>query len=220
MDNYGGKLIRFKGEDEYMINTLSFQEYWDSVLKTTSLASEDVSVLVFIDKVEYKEIIAKLLLVIKESAINIISKERNLWKFDVLKAFFNKNSKLKKSILREVDSKNRVILLENKEEKIYFDSIVPVKLDLSNKDKIITPPKETPKTPQTPSKVPAIEENPEPSGTVISPYVIKPPKPQEEVVPVTPVVPTAPKEYCDDDDFKDYLKERTREYCDTTNYKM
>ena len=47
MDNYGGKLIRFKGEDEYMINTLSLQEYWDSVLKTTSLASEDVSVLVF-----------------------------------------------------------------------------------------------------------------------------------------------------------------------------
>ena len=95
-----------------------------------------------------------------------------------------------------------------------------IKLDVSNKDKIITPPKETPKTSQTPSKVPAIEENLKPSGTVISPYVIKPPKSPEEVVSVTPVVPSAPKEFCDDDDFKDYLQERTREYCDTTNYKM
>lgn len=192
-------LMPFKGEEEYPVDIDSLNSYWNMVVNAASLsAKSEIQVLALYKNQQEQDLLQSLFALIKKSPV-----KRNIEQNDlsVLKKFFAGYSKLQTGNLKAFYPDKKVIEVVNNVKKAELFIDYPDNINFSEYHSTEAPAKPVrhiikPK--------PAVKEQ-------SKPFTVKPAdvKPQTRQQPET--------EHCTGDDVQQYLRERTKDYCDTVN---
>ncbi len=192
-------LMPFKGEEEYPIDIDSLNSYWNMVVNAASLsAKSEIQVLALYKNHSEQDLLQSLFALIKKSPV-----KRNIEQNDlsVLKKFFAVYSKLQTGNLKAFYPDKKVIEVINNGKKAELFIDYPDDINFSEYHNTEAPAKpirhiSKPK--------PAVKEQSKPSP--VRPADVK-----------TQTQQQLEAEHCTGDDVQQYLRERTKDYCDTVN---
>lgn len=192
-------LMPFKGEEEYPVDIDSLNSYWNMVVNAASLsAKSEIQVLALYKNRSEQDLLQSLFALIKKSPV-----KRNIEQNDlsVLKKFFAGYSKLQTGNLKAFYPDKKVIEVINNGKKAELFIDYPDDINFSEYLNTEAPAKPIrhiikPK--------PVVKETTKPSA--VKPVAVKPQTQQP-----------LEAEHCTGDDVQQYLRERTKDYCDTVN---
>lgn len=192
-------LMPFKGEEEYPVDIDSLNSYWNMVVNAASLsAKSEIQVLALYKNHSEQDLLQSLFALIKKSPV-----KRNIEQNDlsVLKKFFAGYSKLQTGNLKAFYPDKKVIEVINNGKKAELFIDYPDDINFSEYHNTVAPAKpirhiSKPK--------PVVKETPKPSAVKPAAVKMQTQQPLEA-------------EHCTGDDVQQYLRERTKDYCDTVN---
>lgn len=192
-------LMPFKGEEEYPVDIDSLNSYWNMVVNAASLsAKSEIQVLALYKNHSEQDLLQSLFALIKKSPV-----KRNIEQNDlsVLKKFFAGYSKLQTGNLKAFYPDKKVIEVINNGKKAELFIDYPDDINFSEYHNTEAPAKpirhiSKPK--------PVVKETQKPSA--VKPAAVK-----------TQTQQPLEAEHCTGDDVQQYLRERTKDYCDTVN---
>ena len=192
-------LMPFKGEEEYPIDIDSLNSYWNMVVNAASLsAKSEIQVLALYKNHSEQDLLQSLFALIKKSPV-----KRNIEQNDlsVLKKFFAGYSKLQTGNLKAFYPDKKVIEVINNGKKAELFIDYPDDINFSeyhNTEASAKPIRHISKP------KPVVKETQKPS--TVKPAAVK-----------TQTQQPLEAEHCTGDDVQQYLRERTKDYCDTVN---
>ena len=220
------KLMKFKGEEEFFLDSSAIEDYWQYVAASASLIeSDNVSAIIIAADTEKNSSVA-------EQIKNIITggkdaeqadEEKEEWQYSVLDKFFVKYSKLANAPLKAINDGDKKIVLkkDNKQIELVFCCTGKISFVKDIADDVVCGREQT--DGNVYRKVPAKPVKQTEKTTVTLPSISVYYKKEEKIE--IPQIET-PKEdnrineeHCTADDMKNYLKEETKNYCDTVDYK-
>ena len=192
-------LMPFKGEEEYPVDIDSLNSYWNMVVNAASLsAKSEIQVLALYKNHSEQDLLQSLFALIKKSPV-----KRNIEQNDlsVLKKFFAGYSKLQTGNLKAFYPDKKVIEVINNGKKA--ELFIDYPDDINFSEYLNT---EAPAKPirHISKPKPVVKETPKPSA--VKPAAVK-----------TQTQQPLEAEHCTGDDVQQYLRERTKDYCDTVN---
>lgn len=192
-------LMPFKGEEEYPVDIDSLNSYWNMVVNAASLsAKSEIQVLALYKNQQEQDLLQSLFVLIKKSPV-----KRNIEQNDlsVLKKFFAGYSKLQTGNLKAFYPDKKVIEVINNGKKA--ELFIDYPDDINFSEYLNT---EAPAKPirHISKPKPVVKETTKPSA--VKPVAVKPQTQQP-----------LEAEHCTGDDVQQYLRERTKDYCDTVN---
>ena len=192
-------LMPFKGEEEYPVDIDSLNSYWNMVVNAASLsAKSEIQVLALYKNRSEQDLLQSLFALIKKSPV-----KRNIEQNDlsVLKKFFAEYSKLQTGNLKAFYPDKKVIEVINNGKKA--ELFIDYPDDINFSEYLNT---EAPAKPirHISKPKPVVKETTKPSA--VKPVAVKPQTQQP-----------LEAEHCTGDDVQQYLRERTKDYCDTVN---
>lgn len=192
-------LMPFKGEEEYPVDIDSLNSYWNMVVNAASLsAKSEIQVLALYKNRSEQDLLQSLFALIKKSPVKRNIEQKDL---SVLKKFFAEYSKLQTGNLKAFYPDKKVIEVINNGKKAELFIDYPDNINFSEYLNTEAPAKpirhiSKPK--------PVVKETTKPSA--VKPVAVKPQTQQP-----------LEAEHCTGDDVQQYLRERTKDYCDTVN---
>ena len=189
----------FKGEEEYPVDIDSLNSYWNMVVNAASLsAKSEIQVLALYKNRSEQDLLQSLFALIKKSPVKRNIEQKDL---SVLKKFFAEYSKLQTGNLKAFYPDKKVIEVINygKKAELFID----YPDDINFSEYLNT---EAPAKPirHISKPKPVVKETTKPSA--VKPVAVKPQTQQP-----------LEAEHCTGDDVQQYLRERTKDYCDTVN---
>lgn len=192
-------LMPFKGEEEYPVDIDSLNSYWNMVVNAASLsAKSEIQVLALYKNQQEQDLLQSLFALIKKSPVKRNIEQKDL---SVLKKFFAEYSKLQTGNLKAFYPDKKVIEVINNGKKA--ELFIDYPDDINFSEYLNT---EAPAKPirHISKPKPAAKETPKPSA--VKPAAVK-----------TQTLQPLEAEHCTGDDVQQYLRERTKDYCDTVN---
>ncbi len=192
-------LMPFKGEEEYPIDIDSLNSYWNMVVNAASLsAKSEIQVLALYKNQQEQDLLQSLFALIKKSPVKRNIEQKDL---SVLKKFFAEYSKLQTGNLKAFYPDKKVIEVINNGKKA--ELFIDYPDDINFSEYLNT---EAPAKPirHISKPKPVVKETTKPSA--VKPVAVKPQTQQP-----------LEAEHCTGDDVQQYLRERTKDYCDTVN---
>ena len=192
-------LMPFKGEEEYPVDIDSLNSYWNMVVNAASLsAKSEIQVLALYKNRSEQDLLQSLFALIKKSPVKRNIEQKDL---SVLKKFFAEYSKLQTGNLKAFYPDKKVIEVINNGKKA--ELFIDYPDDINFSEYLNT---EAPAKPirHISKPKPVVKETTKPSA--VKPGAVKPQTQQP-----------LEAEHCTGDDVQQYLRERTKDYCDTVN---
>ena len=192
-------LMPFKGEEEYPVDIDSLNSYWNMVVNAASLsAKSEIQVLALYKNRSEQDLLQSLFALIKKSPAKRNIEQKDL---SVLKKFFAEYSKLQTGNLKAFYPDKKVIEVINNGKKA--ELFIDYPDDINFSEYLNT---EAPAKPirHISKPKPVVKETTKPSA--VKPVAVKPQTQQP-----------LEAEHCTGDDVQQYLRERTKDYCDTVN---
>lgn len=192
-------LMPFKGEEEYPVDIDSLNSYWNMVVNAASLsAKSEIQVLALYKNRSEQDLLQSLFALIKKSPVKRNIEQKDL---SVLKKFFAEYSKLQTGNLKAFYPDKKVIEVINNGKKA--ELFIDYPDDINFSEYLNT---EAPAKPirHISKPKPVVKETTKPSA--VKPVAVKPQTQQP-----------LKAEHCTGDDVQQYLRERTKDYCDTVN---
>ena len=192
-------LMPFKGEEEYPVDIDSLNSYWNMVVNAASLsAKSEIQVLALYKNHSEQDLLQSLFALIKKSPVKRNIEQKDL---SVLKKFFAEYSKLQTGNLKAFYPDKKVIEVINNGKKA--ELFIDYPDDINFSEYLNT---EAPAKPirHISKPKPVVKETTKPSA--VKPVAVKPQTQQP-----------LEAEHCTGDDVQQYLRERTKDYCDTVN---
>ncbi len=192
-------LMPFKGEEEYPVDIDSLNSYWNMVVNAASLsAKSEIQVLALYKNQQEQDLLQSLFALIKKSPVKRNIEQKDL---SVLKKFFAEYSKLQTGNLKAFYPDKKVIEVINNGKKA--ELFIDYPDDINFSEYLNT---EAPAKPirHISKPKPAAKEQSKPSP--VKPADVK-----------TQTQQLLEAEHCTGDDVQQYLRERTKDYCDTVN---
>lgn len=192
-------LMPFKGEEEYPVDIDSLNSYWNMVVNAASLsAKSEIQVLALYKNRSEQDLLQSLFALIKKSPVKRNIEQKDL---SVLKKFFAEYSKLQTGNLKAFYPDKKVIEVINNGKKA--ELFIDYPDDINFSEYLNT---EAPAKPirHISKPKPVVKETTKPSA--VKPVAVKPQTQQP-----------LEAEHCTGDDVQQYLRERTKDYCDTVN---
>lgn len=192
-------LMPFKGEEEYPVDIDSLNSYWNMVVNAASLsAKSEIQVLALYKNQQEQDLLQSLFALIKKSPVKRNIEQKDL---SVLKKFFAEYSKLQTGNLKAFYPDKKVIEVINNGKKA--ELFIDYPDDINFSEYLNT---EAPAKPirHISKPKPVVKETTKPSA--VKPVAVKPQTQQP-----------LEAEHCTGDDVQQYLRERTKDYCDTVN---
>lgn len=192
-------LMPFKGEEEYPVDIDSLNSYWNMVVNAASLsAKSEIQVLALYKNRSEQDLLQSLFALIKKSPVKRNIEQKDL---SVLKKFFAEYSKLQTGNLKAFYPDKKVIEVINNGKKA--ELFIDYPDDINFSEYLNT---EAPAKPirHISKPKPVVKETTKHSA--VKPAAVKT---QTQQQPET--------EHCTGDDVQQYLRERTKDYCDTVN---
>lgn len=192
-------LMPFKGEEEYPVEIDSLNSYWNMVVNAASLsAKSEIQVLALYKNHSEQDLLQSLFALIKKSPV-----KRNIEQNDlsVLKKFFAGYSKLQTGNLKACYPDKKVIEVINngKKAELFIDYPDDISFSEYHNTEASAKPIRHISKPK-----PVVKETQKPS--TVKPAAVK-----------TQTQQPLEAEHCTGDDVQQYLRERTKDYCDTVN---
>lgn len=198
-ENSDISLMPFKGEEEYPVDIDSLNSYWNMVVNAASLsAKSEIQVLALYKNRSEQDLLQSLFALIKKSPVKRNIEQKDL---SVLKKFFAEYSKLQTGNLKAFYPDKKVIEVINNGKKA--ELFIDYPDDINFSEYLNT---EAPAKPirHISKPKPVVKETTKPSA--VKPVAVKPQTQQP-----------LEAEHCTGDDVQQYLRERTKDYCDTVN---
>ena len=192
-------LMPFKCEEEYPVDIDSLNSYWNMVVNAASLsAKSEIQVLALYKNRSEQDLLQSLFALIKKSPVKRNIEQKDL---SVLKKFFAEYSKLQTGNLKAFYPDKKVIEVINNGKKA--ELFIDYPDDINFSEYLNT---EAPAKPirHISKPKPVVKETTKPSA--VKPVAVKPQTQQP-----------LEAEHCTGDDVQQYLRERTKDYCDTVN---
>lgn len=192
-------LMPFKGEEEYPVDIDSLNSYWNMVVNAASLsAKSEIQVLALYKNHSEQDLLQSLFALIKKSPVKRNIEQKDL---SVLKKFFAEYSKLQTGNLKAFYPDKKVIEVINNGKKA--ELFIDYPDDINFSEYLNT---EAPAKPirHISKPKPVVKETMKPSA--VKPVAVK-----------TQTQQPLEAEHCTGDDVQQYLRERTKDYCDTVN---
>ena len=216
------KLMKFKGEDEFFLDASTVVDYWQYVAASASLIeSDNVSAIIAADTEKNSSVAEQIKKIITGGKVTEHA-DKEEWQYSVLDKFFGKYSKLANAPLKAINDGDKKIVLKRDDKQIelvfcYTGKISFVK-DIT--DDVVCAREQT--DGNVYRKVPAKPVKPAEKTTVAVPSISVYSKKEEKIeIPKTETSKEdnrVDEEHCTAEDMKDYLKEETKNYCDTVDY--
>lgn len=192
-------LMPFKGEEEYPVDIDSLNSYWNMVVNAASLsAKSEIQVLALYKNRSEQDLLQSLFALIKKSPVKRNIEQKDL---SVLKKFFAEYSKLQTGNLKAFYPDKKVIEVINNGKKAELFIDYPDDINFSEYLNTEAPAKPVR---HISKPKPVVKETTKPSA--VKPVAVKPQTQQP-----------LEAEHCTGDDVQQYLRERTKDYCDTVN---
>ena len=189
----------FKGEEEYPVDIDSLNSYWNMVVNAASLSAKgEIQVLALYKNRSEQDLLQSLFALIKKSPVKRNIEQKDL---SVLKKFFAEYSKLQTGNLKAFYPDKKVIEVINNGKKAELFIDYPDDINFSEYLNTEAPAKPI-RHISKPKSV--VKETTKPSA--VKPVAVKPQTQQP-----------LEAEHCTGDDVQQYLRERTKDYCDTVN---
>lgn len=217
------KLMKFKGEDEFFLDASTVVDYWQYVAASASLIeSDNVSAVIVADTVKNSSVAEQIKNIITGGKDTEYA-DKEEWQYSILDKFFGKYSKLANAPLKAINDGDKKIVLKSDDKQIelvfcYTGKISFVK-DIA--DDVVCNREQT--DGNVYRKVPAKHVKPAEKTTVAVPSISVYSRQEEKIeIPQTETPKEdnrVDEEHCTAEDMKDYLKEETKNYCDTVDYR-
>ena len=220
------KLMKFKGEDEFFLDGSTVVDYWQYIAASASLIeSDNVSAIILVGDIEKNSSVAEQIkkIITGGKDAEQADEKTEEWQYSVLDKFFGKYSKLANAPLKAINDSDKKIVLKRDDKQIelvfcYTGKISFVK-DIA--DDVVCNREQT--DGNVYRKVPAKHVKPAEKTTVAVPSISVYSKKEEKIeIPKTETPKEdnrVDEEHCTAEDMKDYLKEETKNYCDTVDYR-
>lgn len=220
------KLMKFKGEEEFFLDGSAIKDYWQYVAASASLIeSDNVSAIIIAADIEKNSSVAEQIkkIITGGKDAEQADEKTEEWQYSVLDKFFGKYSKIANASLKAINDGDKKIVLKKDDKQIelvfcYTGKISFVK-DIA--DDVVCGREQT--DGNVYRKVPAKPVKPAEKTTVTVPSISVYSKKEEKIeIPKTETPKEdnrVDEEHCTAEDMKDYLKEETKNYCDTVDYR-
>ena len=220
------KLMKFKGEDEFFLDGFTVVDYWQYIAASASLIeSDNVSAIILVGDTEKNSSVAEQIkkIITGGKDAEQADEKTEEWQYSVLDKFFGKYSKIANASLKAINDGDKKIVLKKDDKQIelvfcYTGKISFVK-DIA--DDAVCGREQT--DGNVYRKVPAKPVKPAEKTTVTLPSISVYSRKEEKIeIPKTETPKEdnrVDEEHCTAEDMKDYLKEETKNYCDTVDYR-
>lgn len=220
------KLMKFKGEEEFFLDGSAIKDYWQYVAASASLIeSDNVSAIIIAADIEKNSSVAEQIkkIITGGKDAEQADEKTEEWQYSVLDKFFGKYSKIANASLKAINDGDKKIVLKKDDKQIelvfcYTGKISFVK-DIA--DDVVCGREQT--DGNVYRKVPAKPVKPAEKTTVTVPSISVYSRKEEKIeIPKTETPKEdnrVDEEHCTAEDMKDYLKEETKNYCDTVDYR-